>query len=70
MPRQRSNPDLLVKQGGKKELVLEAAKRREGLSERSGYPVKEIDSFIFEFNGMRRMMVQQLKVHHSTIQTV
>ena len=58
---ERTVPDLLVKQGGKKELVQEAAQRRSDLAKRCNYPLKEVESFMSEFIGMRKMMVQQLK---------
>merc|ERR1711871_1041174 len=58
---ERSNPDLLCKQGGKKELVREAADRKKELAKRSGYTDKEIDGFIFEFLGMKKMMLKNMK---------
>ena len=58
---ERSNPDLLCKQGGKKELVREAAERKRELAVRSGYTDKEIEGFIFEFLGMRKMMLKNMK---------
>ena len=61
-PEERSNPDLIAKQGGKKELVRAAIDRRIELSERAGVALDEIDAFVFEFNGMRRMMQKNLKV--------
>jgi len=39
---ERSNPDLICKQGGKKELVLEANQRKEMLAKKSGYSSKEV----------------------------
>ena len=58
---ERSNPDLLCKQGGKQELVLEAARRKEELAKKSGYTSREIEGFIFEFLGMKKMMNQNMK---------
>ena len=58
---ERSNPDLLCKQGGKKELVREADVRKKELAKKSGYTDKEIDSFIFEFLGMKKMMLKNMK---------
>ena len=58
---ERSNPDLLCKQGGKKELVYDAALRREALAKSSGVTIKEIDGFIFEFLGMKKMMNKNMK---------
>jgi signal recognition particle GTPase len=39
---ERSNPDMLCKQGGKKELVLEANQRKEALAKKTGYNIKEV----------------------------
>merc|ERR1712205_213449 len=58
---ERVNPDLLTKQGGKKELVLEAAQRKKALAERSGYSEKDIEGFMFEFLGMKKMMLKNMK---------
>eukprot|EP00597_Dinobryon_sp_UTEXLB2267_P003471 CAMPEP_0170069744 /NCGR_PEP_ID=MMETSP0019_2-20121128/8305_1 /TAXON_ID=98059 /ORGANISM="Dinobryon sp., Strain UTEXLB2267" /LENGTH=484 /DNA_ID=CAMNT_0010277867 /DNA_START=136 /DNA_END=1586 /DNA_ORIENTATION=- len=58
---ERKNPDLIVRVGGKKELVKEATDRRVALAKKSGVSVDEIDRFVIEFSNMRRMMVQQLK---------
>ena len=58
---ERSNPDLIVQFGGKKELAKEAAERRKSLSERTGTPMSEVDGFIMEFNNMRKMMKSQMK---------
>jgi len=58
---ERSNPDLITKMGGKKELVTEALGRRQALAEKTGLTVMEIDNFVGEFNNMRRMMAKNLK---------
>ena len=58
---ERDNPELLCKQGGKKELVQAAAQRRNDLADRCGTDLKDIDGFIFEFVGMRSMMRKNLK---------
>ena len=39
---ERCTPDILCRQGGKKELVLEASRRKEDLAKRSGYTSKEV----------------------------
>jgi signal recognition particle subunit SRP54 len=59
---ERSDPDLITRTGGNKEKLLEAADRRARLAEATGLGKIEIDSFLFEFAGMRKMMVQNLKV--------
>ena len=58
---ERSNPDLICKQGGKKELVREAAERKKNLAKKSGYTEKDIEGFIFEFLGMKKMMLKNMK---------
>lgn len=58
---ERENPDLITKQGGKKELVRDALDRRISLAERAGVQVDEIDGFVMEFNGMKKMMMKNLK---------
>ncbi|KAJ1442006.1 signal recognition particle protein [Ochromonadaceae sp. CCMP2298] len=60
-PEERSDPDIIVKMGGKKELVTEALRRRERLAEKTGLTPREIDNFIAEFQNMRRMMSKNLK---------
>ena len=40
---ERSSPDLICKQGGKKELVQEANKRKEVLAKSSGYSMREVN---------------------------
>lgn len=59
---ERLDPDIITRQGGKQELVLYAVKRRQELAKASGYDVKEVDSFIYEFVNMRKMMSRNLKV--------
>eukprot|EP01036_Dinobryon_divergens_P033287 gene33287-43040_t len=58
---ERTNPDLIVRLGGKKEMVKEAADRRRALSQKAGVSLDEVDRFVLEFTNMRKMMVQQLK---------
>ena len=58
---ERSDPELLCKQGGKKEMVQAAAFRRQELASRCDTDVKDIEKFIFEFVGMRSMMRKNLK---------
>jgi len=58
---ERSDPELLVKQGGKKELVLAALQRKKELSKRCGLDMREVDQFMMEFGNMRRMMIKNLK---------
>ena len=58
---ERENPDLIAKQGGKKELVRQAVERRLDLAARASVSIEEIDSFVFEFNGMKKMMKSNLK---------
>mmetsp|Transcript_13740 Transcript_13740/g.13806 ORF Transcript_13740/g.13806 Transcript_13740/m.13806 type:complete len:88 (-) Transcript_13740:305-568(-) len=42
-------------------LVIEAARRRSDLSNRSNLPLKEVETFLFEFSSMRRMMAKNMK---------
>jgi len=58
---ERSNPDLIVATGGKKELVQDAERRKRELADRSGTTIKEIDGFVVEFNNMKKMMMKNLK---------
>lgn len=58
---EKETPDLLCQQGGKKELVLQAAQRRVELAERVGLEAREVEDFIVEFNNMRSMMRKQMK---------
>ena len=58
---EKADPELLCKQGGKKELVLAAANRRVELAKRADTDIKDIDGFIFEFVGMRSMMRKNMK---------
>jgi signal recognition particle subunit SRP54 len=58
---ERSDPDLITKQGGKKELLQAALERRKALATKSGVEYKEVEAFISEFNSMRRMMQKNLK---------
>eukprot|EP01035_Chromulina_nebulosa_P017016 gene17016-22522_t len=58
---ERTNPDLIARQGGKQDLVKQAVIRRKEIALQTGYDVREIDLFIAEFNNMRKMMVQNLK---------
>ena len=58
---ERSDPDLITKQGGKKELLQAALERRKALAIKSGVEYKEVEAFISEFNSMRRMMQKNLK---------
>jgi hypothetical protein len=41
---ERADPDLIVRQGGKKELVREALVRRENLAQKTGLNIKEVSS--------------------------
>ena len=43
---ERNFPDLLVQQGGKKELVLAANQRRIELAKKSGFDIKEVGAFL------------------------
>jgi signal recognition particle subunit SRP54 len=61
-PEERSQPDLVAAQGGKKELVQSAFVRRSELAKQVGVSDREVDAFISEFNNMRRMMAKQFKV--------
>ena len=58
---EKADPELLCKQGGKKELVLAAANRRVDLAKRADTDIRDIDGFIFEFVGMRSMMRKNMK---------
>ena len=58
---EHETPDLIAKQGGKKDDVRVAVRRRIDLAERAGVEVSDIDGFIFEFNGMKKMMLKNLK---------
>lgn len=58
---ERADPELLVKQGGKKELLQAALERRKELAVKAGIEYKEIESFISEFNAMKRIMMKNLK---------
>jgi len=58
---ERTQPDLLIRLGGQKELVRDAQNRRIELSKRCGYSVTEVDSFLIEFASMRKMMRQNMK---------
>jgi signal recognition particle GTPase len=61
MQEERKNPDLIVRLGGKKEMMKEAADRRRVLAQKAGVSLDEVDRFVLEFSNMRKMMVQQLK---------
>eukprot|EP00607_Mallomonas_marina_P011127 CAMPEP_0182424974 /NCGR_PEP_ID=MMETSP1167-20130531/11281_1 /TAXON_ID=2988 /ORGANISM="Mallomonas Sp, Strain CCMP3275" /LENGTH=403 /DNA_ID=CAMNT_0024605227 /DNA_START=410 /DNA_END=1621 /DNA_ORIENTATION=+ len=61
LPEEMNDPELLIREGGKKELVIEAARRRSDLSNRSNLPLKEVETFLFEFSSMRRMMAKNMK---------
>jgi signal recognition particle subunit SRP54 len=58
---ERSDPELLVKQGGKKELMQAAVERKRALAQRCGLPNAEVEAFMAEFSSMRRMMIKNLK---------
>mmetsp|Transcript_27658 Transcript_27658/g.26468 ORF Transcript_27658/g.26468 Transcript_27658/m.26468 type:complete len:539 (+) Transcript_27658:39-1655(+) len=60
-PEERSIPDLLARQGGKKDLMQDAVTRRLALAGRAEVRPVEVDAFITEFSGMRKMMMKNLK---------
>ena len=60
---ERSNPDLLARQGGSQLLLKESNERIKQLAIRSGFDLKDVQSVIYEFNTMKKMMTQQLKVN-------
>ena len=60
-PEERSTPDLVAAMGGKKELVQSALLKRKELANKTNLTLLDVDTFISEFNSMRRMMMQQFK---------
>lgn len=58
---ERSNPEIVARQGGNQDLLRQSVIRRQELAKSAGYDVKEVEIFIAEFNNMRRMMAKQLK---------
>ncbi len=58
---ERENPDLIAKQGGRQELIRAAVDRRIDLAKRAGVSIEEMDGFVYEFNGMKKMMMKNLK---------
>lgn len=58
---ERSNPDLITRYGGKKELLVEAVNRRKDLAKRTGLTERDVDKFIAEYLQTRKMMAMNMK---------
>jgi signal recognition particle subunit SRP54 len=58
---ERSNPDLLTRYGGKKELLMESVNRRREIAKNVGLTERDIDSFMSDFLRTRKMMSFNMK---------